>query len=112
MPLEVLVSGCDEKSSSPLYLSIYDYNVIKEKIDSENRYRITKKILSAYYGERKVHVNELEDLKQEVSVIKDFFHTAMPDTTMLFLNEFVNRITLALSCGKALVLTESGLPVF
>lgn len=110
MPLEILISGCEERNSTPLYLSIYDYNVIKEKIDSENTCHLVKKILAGYYGERKVYHNELESLKHEIHhALQHFFQTDTPETTTSFLRRFLERIARALDCGEALILTETGL---
>lgn len=100
MALDIIIDS--DSNGQSIVLFIEDYDAIMEKIEGVNGFDLIKEKLSDYYGESDVYLNELTELKLEVSLLKQHFHDSLPETVGAFLVAFLTLIDYAIKNNKTI----------
>lgn len=104
MALDILISDNHDKTIKSIPLFLKNYDPIMEQIESRNNFFILNRILSDYYGEGEVYLDELNSLKSEVMELKLLFRISDPNKTKIFLNDFLELIETAIKQNKTIKL--------
>ena len=89
MPLDILIDTGNDKETRALMLLIEDYNTIMEASKGKAAFPILNRVLLDYFGDAEVYLDELTELKQEVTQLKAFI---TQEGTIGFLKEFLRLI--------------------
>ncbi len=96
MPLDILILNPQGKVSKLLPLYIDEYDIIFELIDNVTGFDILKRVLSNYYGDNEVYLNELESFKAEVVKLKYQLQNSSSENARKFINDLLANIEYAI----------------
>lgn len=104
MALDIIITDSHGSTEKIARLFVEDYEYIITKVEVSDDLPLLKSILSNFYGDSEVYLDDLENLKSEILSFEGKFKLSYPRTVADFIAEFLIIVEYAIKNRKTVKL--------